>query len=240
MTMPLPSGYVGLRDAALLIEHALFVGRPENPHVLLKLREQGLSVREGESSVIATQELWRGVDGGKLHVFAITPSCITSFPAAMTDEIPLLRRVGSLSYLRPQHRRYQQFVDWFGPNLTQCALAVRREEAEQLARAALCERRKASAGSERRGRPSLFRTVAPVVKDLVETRKWNPTMSQKALAHQVNYKLPPGTFASDDTVTRVLDQLYGETGDRRFARMHRRRRTGQKHCNGAALEADLS
>ena len=47
-------------------------------------------------------------------------------------------------------------------------------------------------------------------------------MSVKMLTHLVNRDLTPNKPISEDTVTRALDQLYQETGDRTFQRIVRK------------------
>ena len=62
----------------------------------------------------------------------------------------------------------------------------------------------------------------PVIRRLVGEQKWNATISMKTLAHLVNRELKPAKQFSEATITRALDQLYEETGDRVFQRIVRK------------------
>jgi hypothetical protein len=62
----------------------------------------------------------------------------------------------------------------------------------------------------------------PVIRNLLDNRKWDASMSLKALAQQVNRYVDTDKSISEETITRALDQLYEETGDRQFQRIHRR------------------
>jgi hypothetical protein len=81
---------------------------------------------------------------------------------------------------------------------------------------------KARPSGGRAGRPNRQAKVAPVLEKIIEAGKWSPIGSLKDLTKKVNRLgnfLPP---VSEDTATRALDQLYQETGDRRFERIARR------------------
>jgi len=57
-------------------------------------------------------------------------------------------------------------------------------------------------------------TVQRSIRDVVDRRKWNATMSVKALTREVNRAGKPHQLVSQDTVTRALDGIYEQTGDR--------------------------
>ena len=62
----------------------------------------------------------------------------------------------------------------------------------------------------------------PVIRKLLDEKEWNATMSLKMLAQKVNRYVGKDKPISEETVNRALDQLYEETGDRQFQRIHRR------------------
>ena len=228
MSFLLPTGYTTVRDTAGMIERALFAGRPEHPNTI-KFREAGFNVRDGDAARAAMAELWERVDRGELQVLVIAAGRTLHITPEVSRQIPLLRRVCGLTYLRPGHRLHRQFVAWFGSDFAEGVLVVRDGDARRVARAVLrTRRRKAATGKRRPGRPSLFKTVAPAIEVLIGAGKWNPTLSLKALRQQVDAELPPDVRVSEDTVTRTLDQLHRLTGDRRFQRVRRGRR-GNAH-----------
>ena len=63
-----------------------------------------------------------------------------------------------------------------------------------------------------------------MISDLVTKRKWNPTLSMKALTKEANRAAKWSRHVSQDTVTRTLDLLHEQTNDRRFERVRHRRR----------------
>lgn len=224
MSFLLPTGYTTLRDTARMIECALFAGRPEHLNTL-KFREAGFNVRDGDAARAAMAELWESVDRGQLQVLVIAAGRTLQITPEVSRQIPLLRRVCGLTYLRPGHRLHRKFVAWFGSDFAEGVLVVRDGDAHRVARAVMrTRRRKAVIGKRRPGRPSLFKTVAPAIQILIGAGKWNPTLSLKTLTRQVAAELPPDVRASEDTVTRTLDQLHRLTGDRRFQRVRLRRR----------------
>jgi hypothetical protein len=104
-------------------------------------------------------------------------------------------------------------------------LAFRETEVQKLARRLMRARRIAQKADGRKigGRPSYMAIVQPVISQLIATRKWNATMSMKALTREVNRASKCPRDISDDTVTRALDLLHDQTKDRRYERVRRTR-----------------
>jgi len=217
----LPNGYVSLREAEALLEKVLFAGLPERPEILKVRAEHGMNIGDGRARRQAIAHVWAAVDRGDLRLMAVGghPRRLVRLTPGMTEEIPLLRRVESLHYLRSRHPRYKQFVGWFGRDLADVDLAVRESEVHRAAKKAMRSRRDRK--NTRRGRPSLASDLLPVIRDVVNTGKWNTTQSLKRLTHLVNRQPKFGRRISQDTVTRGIDQLHNETGDRKFARIKR-------------------
>jgi hypothetical protein len=226
VTELIPIGYQTFREAVGCIEAAMFAGKPDRPAVA-KARAQEGDVGDLEASRKAAAELWKAVDQGAVRPMAIGgyPRKVVRMSAAMTLEIPVLRRVGGFTFLRPRHRHHAEIAGWFGVRqLPGVALAFREREVERLC-ARLRRGVRRTLGSAKKkskvGRPTRQPAIRSCISELVGAEKWHSAQSIKTLTHLVNKALKR-TF-SDDTMTRALDQIYADTGDRRFQR-HRRTR----------------
>jgi hypothetical protein len=224
MSHLLPTGYLSLHEAAHAIARALFAGVKDQPAVL-KLREKGFDVADGLAVDAAIVELWLGVDHEKVEVMAYgADDRRLRMDADLTKQVPLLRhsRGGDFTYLRPGTSAYDKLIAQFGPNLGRISLLFLKRDVEKLAKALMQRRRRLNGATDkpRRGRPSRQAVVASRIREVVDDNKWNPTLSLKALTTEVERR---GKLAiSEDTVARVLDQLYKETKDRRFQRVLRK------------------
>jgi hypothetical protein len=220
-----PLGYLSRREAVDFIVCLLFAGIPDQPHVT-KLREQGIDAADGAAIDEASTELWRGVDEGKLEAFAVGANGqLLRIEGSLTELVPWLRnpRGGDFTFSRPRTPAHSKLAALFGPNLGTIYLAFRERDVKKWARSLLrAKRRRASnVGKPPVGRPSRKAAVMPVIRKLVGDHKWVATMSMKTLTHLVNMDVRPDKLFSEETVTRALDQLYEETGDRQFQRVHR-------------------
>jgi hypothetical protein len=228
----LPTGYVSLRDARAILEKVLFAGVPERPEILKARAEHGINLSDGLARQEAMVALWAAVDGCDLRLMAVggRPRRLVRLTPGMTTEIPLLREVGGLYYLRSMHPLYKQFVGWFGRDLADVSLAVRESEIHRVAKKAMRSRRARKDVSSRRGRPSYASILLPAIREIVDTGKWNTAQSLKRLTYLVNRQVKFGRRLSEKTVTRGLDQLYKDTSDRKFERIRRNRAedAGQK------------
>jgi hypothetical protein len=222
----LPDGLVTLREAADMIAQSKYAGLPD-PEIVTKLRELRIDVADGTAIDDATNELWKAVDAGRLRPLAVggRPRKVVSLRTINTREIVALRspRGRAFTFLRPRHPLYKQFTAWFGLDLADVALAFRQREVEKLARTLLRRRRKAADAKTRRGRPSRLTVVGIAINEVLASGKWSPEKSLKALTQRVNRRRSTDRAISEDTVTRALDHLYEETGDRRFQRLARKR-----------------
>jgi hypothetical protein len=241
MTRLVPVGYLTFREAVIGIEHAMFAGIPDRV-VVAKLRQAGDDVADGEANRRAVSELWKGVDARKLKPVAIGghPRQKVKLTAEQIKGIPALRTCGDFSFLRPRNSLYRQLVAWFGLDLASVTLAFQERELEKFC-GLLRRNRRRTIRSDKTpsGRRSLQVEVAPIILDLVATKKWTTAQSLKSLTQKVNQKLWTTAQSSksvtqkanqkldrplsEDTVTRCLDQLYEETGDRSLQRRRRRR-----------------
>jgi len=145
----------------------------------------------------------------------------------MTKEIPVLRSARGRDFAFLRHGRgnvYNQLTGWFGPDLSQVLVVFRQRDIKRLARTRVRARRRraSTAKSKDVGRPSLQVVVKPLIREVVDKRRWSAEQSQKALTVQVNRLLPDRERVSQATVTRALDDLYTETRDRRLERLPRR------------------
>jgi hypothetical protein len=214
MSRLIPDGFLTIRQAAELLAVAMYSGVPDRP-IIKQLREKsGFDVADGQAIEDAKSEIWVAVDR-TLQTFAVGAKHQTplKLSAAMSKEIPGFRSStgGNFGLLRHSNRNHHQFAEWFGRDLTKVSRTLLRTR-----------RRKAmSAGTTKVGRPSHKIEVKRIIRGVIHARKWNPTQSIKKLTQKVNSK---GTWLhplSDDTVARRLDELYSETGARRFQRVRR-------------------
>jgi hypothetical protein len=115
-------------------------------------------------------------------------------------------------------------VAQFGPNLGSICLAFREQDVRKWARSLLRARRRSASnvGKPAVGRPSRKVAVMPVIQRLVSDQKWNATMSVKTLTQLVNRSFDKEKPISEETVTRALNELFRETGDRAFQRIVRK------------------
>jgi hypothetical protein len=220
-------GYLSRQEAVDVIARSLVAGMPDRPQVT-KLREGGLEVADGVAIDAANAELWRGVDRGKVGVFACGANGQRfRMDVGLTEQVPFLRkpRGGGFTFSRPGTSAHDKLVAQFGPNLGSVSLAFLKRDVEKWARSLLRKQRRRSAslvGKRRTGRPSRQALAMPVIRKLLDEKEWNATMSLKMLAQQVNRYVDTDKPISEETVTRALDQLYEETGERQFQRIHRR------------------
>ncbi|MEJ0092711.1 MAG: hypothetical protein WDN46_04550 [Methylocella sp.] len=229
MTAIIPIGFVTLDEAAEMIAKSLYMG-VEDGELVATLRQSGLNVRDGQASDAAISEIWRAADAGRLRVVGIGGNSrkIVRLDPEDLKEIPLLRspRGGNFHFLRPSNRLYGQVTKWFGPQWADAVIAFREKEVAALTRFVLRTRRKhlTSGDAKKSGRPTLRPEMIGVIKKTIEAGKWNPTMSLKALTRLVNVHGGLAQNVSEDTVTRGLDDLFDQTGDRRFQRRKKAQR----------------
>ena len=87
-----PIGYVGILDAARMLQPAMYAGTPDPPAVIT-LRQKDINVGDRQALHRAVDELWNGVDAGTLRAMAIggRPRRIVRLDPALTKAIPTLR-----------------------------------------------------------------------------------------------------------------------------------------------------
>lgn len=227
-TIPLPSGYVSLRHAGIRIESALS-NQTAIATVSGKTFLRWLDPKQRHIQEEAVKAFWKANDQGQITLFGFNVRDFkpVEIPADTSRDVPFLRRpsVGSLVYLRPHDPLHPWFAARFGPALSRVALAVREVELEKLARFV---RRKHRKGTTRpRGRPNFFDAVAPIVNEAIASGKWSTFETLGALTKIVYKKVRD---VSPQTVGRVLDQLYKDTGDERYKR---RLRASRRNANSA-------
>jgi len=228
MSVVLPDGYLTILQAAEALSTAMFAGVPDLC-IVSQLRKDGLDIKDGEATDKAIEELWKAVDRGTLRALAMggRPRQIIRLEPEFTRGIPTLRspRGRGFTSLRQSNPAYHQLASWFGPDLHRAALAFRETDIKKLGRKLMRARRTAQKADGRKigGRPSYMAIVQPVISQLIATRKWNATMSMKALTREVNRAGKCPRDISEDTVTRALDLLHDQTNDRRYKRVRRTR-----------------
>lgn len=228
MSRLLPVGFLTVRQAADEFAVAMYSGVPDRPDIT-KARQDGVDVADGAALQNAIEQLWTFVDDGKLELFLIGPSNSKpiKLPADWTHHIPLLRstRGGTIAFLRPGNWLYRQMVSWFGQHLFQVSVVFQESEIQRLTRTTLRARRRQSAVRRvgTAGRPSRQAEAKRIISTIIEDQRWSPTKSLKALTQEVNRRSRELKPFSVDTVTRALDDLYGQTKDRRFERLAKRK-----------------
>jgi len=230
MTTVLPIGYVTLLEAAEMLQPAMHAGLPDSSRVA-ELRQKGLEVSDGAARDRAIAELWKAVDKDSLRSWAIggSPRRIVRLDAHFTKSVPLLRspRGRGLAFLRPSNPAFHKLSEAFGGSFHSATLIFRASEVEKLGRRLMRARRtarKADGHKKGRGRPSLMATVQTVIRDVINRRKWDATMSMKALTKEVNRAGKWPKPISPDTVRRAIDGLFEESGERQLQRVRKSRR----------------
>jgi hypothetical protein len=230
MTTVLPIGYVTLLEAAEMLQLAMHAGVPDTARVI-ELRRRGLAVSEGPARDRAIAELWKAVDKDSLRSWAIggSPRRIVRLDAHFTRSVPLLRspRGRGLAFLRPSNPAFHELSKAFGASFQKATLIFQTIEVQKLGRRLMRVRRtarKADGQKKGRGRPSLIAPVQSVIRDVINRKKWDATMSMKALTREVNRAGRWQQWASQDTVRRALDGLFEQSGERQFQRVRNPRR----------------
>ncbi len=195
-----------------MLQPSMFAGVPD-PAVVIRLRQTGVNVRDGLATDHAIAEIWKAVDSGTIRPMVVggRRRRIVRLDPATTKQIPTLRspRGRGFTFLRPSNPAFHQLAGWFGPDLSNITLVFRETEIRKLGRRLIRTRRRASDGiKKRRGRPSRQEAVRSVIREIIESRKWNPLMGVKALVRLANRVGNWPKPMSEDTVARALDQLY--------------------------------
>jgi hypothetical protein len=205
VTNVLSIGYVTILQAAEMLQPSMFAGIPDQAAVT-KLRQIGVNARDGLATDRAIAEIWNAVDSGAVRAMLVggRPRRIVRLDPAITKQIPILRspRGRGFTFLRPSNPAFHQLAGWFGPDLSNITLAFREAEIQKLARRMRRTRRRLSVSDStkrRVGRPSRQAAVEPVIRELVESEKWNPLMGLKALARAVNRRGNWVKTVSEDT-----------------------------------------
>jgi hypothetical protein len=229
MTQFTPEGFLSIREAADRLAIAMYAGEPDRA-IVKKIRETEGSVADGKATDDAIAKLWSAVEASKIKAFLVGPTQYAPLrlTASMAKGIPLLRspRGGGFTFLRATNVHHKQFVNWFGPDLSAVSVVFREQEIAKLERMVLRERRRRMAphGSKKVGRRSRLPEVKKIIVQLIDAKKLYPRTSIKGLTQQVNRRAEGLDPFSEDTVGRALDQLFSETGDRRFERVRRQGR----------------
>ncbi len=227
MSILIPIGFVTMREAADQVAVAMYGGEPDRP-VVKQNRDAGFDVSDRAAIEYAIAKIWAAVDRGRLEAFVFGPRSEKPLrlSPSVSKEIPALRsaRGGSFSFLRFGNSHYDQFHNLFGANLAKVLVIFEEPDIKKLARSLLLTRRRRTArvAGKGSGRPSRQSEIGSIIQKAIDGRKWNPTSSIKALTAIVNRQL--FNHVSTETVTRALDKLYSQTGDRRFERLRQAKR----------------
>jgi hypothetical protein len=222
MTAKLPTGYITFHEAAEAIERALFAGERDKPHMSEVRRRLGHDVGDGAAAKAASEELWKAVDAGHVHVFALQ---LVRLDPDITRRIPLVRKNPNLAYVRPSHPDWQYWVATFSANCNRAILAFDEDEVKRFALKLMRRRRRKRErpSTSKAGRRSSRQHVAQAIEKIVEKNAWTAKQSVKTLTTLVNRSSLLAKPVSSKTVTRALRELHRDTHDRRFERGPTRR-----------------
>jgi hypothetical protein len=79
----------------------------------------------------------------------------------------------------------------------------------------------------RSGRPTLVHLIRPILQDLIVSGRWKQSMPLKSLVVSIRHKIN-GPKIDRETVKRVMDDLYRETGNLEYRYVRRPRRASTK------------
>jgi hypothetical protein len=79
----------------------------------------------------------------------------------------------------------------------------------------------------RSGRPALDHLIRPILQDLIVSGRWKQRMSLKSLVVSIRCKIN-GPKIDRETVKRIMDDIYRETGNLEYRYVRRPRRTSTK------------
>ena len=79
----------------------------------------------------------------------------------------------------------------------------------------------------RSGRPALDQSIRPVLQDLIVSGRWKQGMPLKSLVELIRSKIN-GSKIDRETVKRVMDSIYRETGNLAYRYVRRTRRASTK------------
>jgi hypothetical protein len=222
----IPVGFLDIREAAERLAIALYSGIPE-PRAVLRNRQAGYDVTDGQARDHAIAELWAAVDRSAVQAFLLgTKGEPFRMPPAMSEGVPSLRspRGGDLTFLRPRNPYYRQIVALFGTDLSSISVAFMKIDVDKLARNLVRRRRRKNVNSneKKRGRPSRSPELKKIISSLVDQGRWSAVEPVKALTQKVNRVSKGAEPFSEDSVERAVKQLHDETSDRRFGRIRKR------------------
>jgi hypothetical protein len=176
-----------------MLQPAMHAGVPDSSMVTKLRREEGLKVNDGAARDRAIAELWKAVDKNTLRLMAIggSPRRIVRLDARFTNGVPFLRnpRGRGLTFLRPSNPAFHELSRALGASFQAATVAFRETEVRKLARRLTRARRSAQRTNgykKARGRPSSIATVQRLIRDVINRRKWDPTMTMKALTREVD------------------------------------------------------
>src|SRR5258706_13227719 len=173
-----PVEYVTILQAAELLKPSIFGGAPDRPAVL-RVRQMGFVVSDGEATERAIAEIWKAVDSGAIQPFANGGK--SRKPVKLSSEmtkIPMMRSASGrgFTFVRQSHPAFHQLATWFGRNLSNVTLLFKESEIRKLASTLRRARRgklRSDGKIKEAGRPSRQLAVQAVIRDIVEAGKWN-------------------------------------------------------------------
>lgn len=242
MTDILPNGYVTILQAVEILQPSKFGGVPDRAAVTRVRQMMGMNASDGSARNSAIAEIWEAVDSGNVQAMAIggRPPRTVKLDPEITKQIPALRSPTGRGFtlVRPSNPAFQQLADWFGRNFSKVTLIFEEAEIRKLA-SKLRRTRRRKSGSDGKEKRSPFGQAAaqPIIREVVDSGKWNPLMSLKALTGLINRQVNGPKSISEDTVTRALDLLHADTQDRRYERVRRKRRRGPANPQGAPRDS---
>jgi hypothetical protein len=248
-----PIGFLDLRAAVESVRRRLYSYGV--PIWVLEAAEANLS---GRTSVVRSNNqqnpdnnegrqgivfIIQGLESKDLSLFVYSPSAHRVVPVPPEGVGEALRKAGFLS--PTMETIVYRFMDFY-PRKVMNGIELPGFTGAEFERFAFCLRervfdnwlaatarrlrwpidRKRQSG---RGRPALGPLIKPVLQDLIDRGHWKQGMPLKSLVLSIRSKIH-GETIDRETVKRVMDEIYNETGNLAY-RYARRRRTSLRRVN---------
>jgi hypothetical protein len=211
-----------ISEAVSRLESGMF-GGVKHPELVLKVKEQepALDVGSGPRREDASRAIYKAIMDEKLAVYVLqhssekqSESAPLEVPKALLQQM-IRARGGLPDYaIRPETLSYQRTTGRLESALRQSALYLQVEQFDawyKKNRKKRVWRSQRSSNKPRIGRPKEDARAINLVIDLVNSRVWSA--QNNSVAELVRLLVEKGEKLSRQTVKRVLEHLYKETGE---------------------------
>jgi hypothetical protein len=241
-----PIGFLDLRAAVGSVRRRLYSSVV--PTWVLEAAEANLS---GGTSVVRSNNqqkpdnnedrqgivfIIQGLESNDLSLFVYSPSAHRVVPVPSEGAGEALRKAGFISptietivyrFMDFYPRKVMSGIELSGftrPEFESFAFCLREKVFDNWL-AATARRSRWPIDLKRhsgRGRPALGSLIKPVLQDLIDRGRWKQGMPLKSLVLSIRSKIH-GETIDRETVKRVMDEIYNETGNLAYRYVRRRR-----------------